>query len=132
MNFQSVENKCFLLTLKDHCPFGGTNVILGKYLQADILSQFFEIFLEDRKIDYLRGNINLFSISAREQKLCPNKLKTSNMGQKIQNSKFGFFFGFFFLIDYIFVEIKSFDSFHLDLLREVVDNLVFWAIGVSF
>jgi len=53
----------------------GTNEISNKYLQSQVWSSFFETFIEDRKIDYLRGDIIFFPISDWEQKLCPNKLK---------------------------------------------------------
>jgi len=45
------------------------------------LSWLLETFFEDRKIDKLRGNIIFFPIGALEQKFCPNKLKTREIGQ---------------------------------------------------
>jgi len=50
------------------------------------LSRFFETSFEDRKIDKPYGNNN-FSISTREQKLCPNKLKTWEKGQQKKFAK---------------------------------------------
>jgi len=57
------------------------------------------------------------SFGAREQKLCPNKLKIGEReGNKKNLEKFECFFEFFSPMDYIFVYLESFDSFHLDLL----------------
>jgi len=70
----------------------GTNGIFGrKLLQVEFLSLFFETFFEDRKIDYLHGNIIIFSIGAQEQKLCPNKLKIGREGNKKMISFLNFF-----------------------------------------
>jgi len=55
---------------------------LDKYLWADFLSSFFETFFEDRKTDFLHGNIIIFLIGARKQKLNPNKLKIGERGQQ--------------------------------------------------
>jgi len=47
----------------------------------------------------------------------PNKLKTGEKGQlKKLYKNLSFLFEFFIPIDYIFVYLGSFDSFHLDLL----------------
>jgi len=47
------------------------------------------MIFEDRKTNYLHGNIILFAIGAWEQKLSPNKLKTREGGQqkKFENLK---------------------------------------------
>jgi hypothetical protein len=60
----------------------GTNEISGRYLRAEILSVFFENFLDDREPGKLRGNIIFFSFGAREPKLGPNKIKTREKGQQ--------------------------------------------------
>jgi len=44
-------------------------------------------FFKDRKTDKLHGNINVFSIGAQEQKLCPNKLKIKERGQQNKFAK---------------------------------------------
>jgi len=70
--------------------------------------------LEDRKTDYLHGNVHfLFPIDAREQKFCPNKLKTRDIGQQKRIQNFNFFLNFF-PIDYIFEYIEIIDSLQLD------------------
>jgi len=62
------------------------------YLRVEFLLRFFETSFEDRKNDYLQGNIILFSINAQEQKLYPNKLKTGEKGPQKINPKFECFF----------------------------------------
>jgi len=64
------------LTPKGPLSLQGTNGISGRYLRSQFLSEFFETFFEDRKIDKLHGNIIYFPIGAWEQKLYPNKFKT--------------------------------------------------------
>jgi len=49
-----------MLTPKGPLSLRRTNGISGRYLRADFLSWFFETFLEDRKTDYLYGNVNFF------------------------------------------------------------------------
>jgi len=95
----------------------GTNAISARYLQAEILSSFFETSLEDRKNVELRENIIFCSIKSWEQKLCPNKLNTGERGQQKILAKIRIFFSvFFFHIHYISFYLESFDSFHLDLI----------------
>jgi len=73
----------------------GTNGISGTYLRDDFLSWFLETFLEDRKIDYLHGNINFFQLVPRNKNYAQIRSKEERRGNK---KKFQFFF---FLIYYI-------------------------------
>jgi len=52
------------------------------------LSGFFEILFEDRKNDYLHGNIilRIFSIGTHKQKLCPKQCKIGEKGgERVEN-----------------------------------------------
>jgi len=80
------------LTPKGPLSLQGTNGISGKYLRSQFLSWFFETFFEDRKIDYLCGDIIFFPIDAWEQKLCPNKLKARENRQQKKIQNFELFF----------------------------------------
>jgi len=56
--------------------------------------------LKIEKIDYLHGNIIIFSIGAWKQKLCPNKFKIGEKGQgkKFENLKNKFLISFSYII----------------------------------
>jgi len=77
---------------------------------------FLKLFLKIEKLISFVGILLFFSFGAREQKLCPNKVKIGERGQHKKICKNLNFFLNFFPIDYIFVYLEGFDSFHLDLL----------------
>jgi len=61
----------------------GTNGILGGLI---FFHDFLKLFWKIKKLNYyLHGDIIIFSISAWEQKLCPNKLKTGDEGATKKN-----------------------------------------------
>jgi len=71
----------------------GTNGNLGMYLRADFLKLFLNI---EKMISFV--GINIFSIGAREQKLCPNKFKTREKRQQKKIAKIWIFSFEFFLL----------------------------------
>ena len=89
--------KIHCLTPKGPLSLRGTNLFLGRYLRAEILSWLFETFLEDRKSDKLHGNIIFFTIGAREQKLWQISWKQGTGGSLGSKKKIWKILNFFFL-----------------------------------
>jgi len=98
----------------------GTNGILASTYGLNFCHDFLKLFWKIEKTDWLHGNIDFFQLVPGNKNYAQISSK-QGMGatKKIQNLNF-------FLIDYIFVYIESFDPFHLDLLWESYGQSCFW------
>jgi len=112
------------LTPKGPLSIRETNGISGRYLHAKFLLWFFETFFEDRKIDCLQGLVNFFQ-SVPVNKNYAQISSKQGRGDKKKFKIWISFWEYFSLIDYIFVCMESFDSFHLDLLWENYEQSCF-------